>query len=33
MDEGTCLGVVDHERLLDVVAGVTDLPSSTPEAV
>ncbi|GGU83342.1 glycine/betaine ABC transporter ATP-binding protein [Streptomyces filipinensis] len=29
MDEGRCLGVVDHEQLLDVVAGVTTL---TPAA-
>jgi glycine betaine/proline transport system ATP-binding protein len=35
MDEGRCLGVVDHERLLAVVSGVATLPSprTSPEAV
>jgi glycine betaine/proline transport system ATP-binding protein len=38
MDEGRCLGVVDHEQLLDVVAGVAATatpprPRTSPEAV
>ncbi|MEU6464491.1 glycine betaine/L-proline ABC transporter ATP-binding protein [Streptomyces sp. NPDC046976] len=37
MDEGKCLGVVDHEQLLGVVAGVPVAPAAgpraTPEAV
>lgn len=34
MDEGKCLGIVDHEQLLDVVAGVTTLAAgvTTPAA-
>ena len=37
MDHGKCLGVVDHEQLLGVVAGVPAAPAAgpraTPEAV
>ncbi|MER6024848.1 glycine betaine/L-proline ABC transporter ATP-binding protein [Streptomyces sp. NPDC001851] len=32
MDEGRCLGVVDHEQLLDVVAGVTTPPEAATDA-
>ncbi|MFF7353405.1 glycine betaine/L-proline ABC transporter ATP-binding protein [Streptomyces filipinensis] len=32
MDEGRCLGVVDHEQLLDVVAGVTTLAPAAADA-
>ncbi|MEU7558950.1 quaternary amine ABC transporter ATP-binding protein [Streptomyces eurythermus] len=33
MDEGRCLGVIDHDRLLGVVAGVTpDTPAGTATA-
>ncbi|MFB7505327.1 quaternary amine ABC transporter ATP-binding protein [Streptomyces broussonetiae] len=33
VQDGRCLGVVDHERLLDVVAGLAGTPNTTPEAV
>ncbi|MFE1951358.1 glycine betaine/L-proline ABC transporter ATP-binding protein [Streptomyces sp. NPDC059524] len=29
MDEGRCVGVVDHERLIDVVAGTDSAPAGT----
>ncbi|MEU8028300.1 glycine betaine/L-proline ABC transporter ATP-binding protein [Streptomyces sp. NPDC049099] len=32
MDEGRCLGIVDHEHLLDVVAGVTTSPPADAAA-